>query len=466
MSSVQRPLVGAALVAIAAAAGRLMPLIVPALTVDAVVSLPFGAALGMALVYGPTRSAWTLAALLVGLVAAGVPPVLALGTAVVDTVAAQLGGWLVAQLARGPRAFERAPHVAIYALATVLGPASLSSAGQAALIGLLGAPADTRVDLFAQHAWWAAVTAAACVTPTFTTWALRPRFALSRRLGERRHVERGWRSWVTGRAREGWALTAATLVSAALPHALTLPTGVLPLGLALVPFALLTWSALRFGARETATILTVIGGSVLWAGHVELAPLGTDVAIVGLQTWLCLTSLLALMMAASVDQRNRLDSELHQMAVTDPLTGLANYRHLSSSIDRHITRTQHTGQPFALLLLDVDNLKVVNDQLGHNVGSRLLVRVADALRASCRVTDLIARYGGDEFAVLLPGCDEQTARLHAARVQAAFDADAVTPRITVSMGVAVHPQDGDSAEHLLDHADAELYAMKGRGRKS
>jgi diguanylate cyclase (GGDEF)-like protein len=78
--------------------------------------------------------------------------------------------------------------------------------------------------------------------------------------------------------------------------------------------------------------------------------------------------------AASIDQRNRQDSQMHLLAVTDPLTGLANYRHLTQSIDRQIRRATQTGEPFALLLLDVDNLKIINDQLGHNVGSRLLVR--------------------------------------------------------------------------------------------
>lgn len=458
------PIVGALAVLATTAVGRYVP--AAGLGPEAMVALPFGVALGMALVYGPGRSLWTLAALTVGLMVAGVPPVAAVAAAVIDTVATQIGGWLVAQLARGPRAFERASHVAVFGLATLLAPASLSAAGHAAIQSLLVAPGDTRMDMVALHAWWASLTAAALVTPLFTTWALRPRLSLSRRLGERRHTVRGWQAWVTGRALEGWALLFSTLAAAALSTGPWVPSGARPVAVAIVPFAVLSWAALRFGARETATVLTMLGATILWAWHAGLSPLGADVSMVAMQAWACLLGLVALTVAASVDHRNRLDSELHQMAVTDPLTGLANYRHLSTSIDRQIRRTQHTGQPFALLLLDVDNLKIVNDQLGHNVGSRLLVRVADALRASCRVTDLIARYGGDEFAVLLPGCDEQAARLHAARVQAAFDADAATPRIAASMGVAVHPHDGDSAEQLLDHADAELYAMKGRGRKS
>jgi diguanylate cyclase (GGDEF)-like protein len=133
-------------------------------------------------------------------------------------------------------------------------------------------------------------------------------------------------------------------------------------------------------------------------------------------------------------------------------------------LEGEIVRSDRTGRPFAVLFLDLDNLKRINDDLGHMTGSRALCRVGGALVQSCRALDTAARFGGDEFALVLPESDEEAARHVASRVAAELAADGEEPLLSVSIGVAVYPRDGLTAETLLARADALLYDMKLGGR--
>jgi len=132
-------------------------------------------------------------------------------------------------------------------------------------------------------------------------------------------------------------------------------------------------------------------------------------------------------------------------------------------LNSEILRSKRAGQPKALLMLDLDGLKKINDRHGHLTGTRALCRVADALRETCRAIDTAARYGGDEFALVLVDTGKVAADLVARRIMERVAGDGGTPPVTVSVGVAIYPEDGESAEALLAAADRGLYRMKAQG---
>ena len=164
--------------------------------------------------------------------------------------------------------------------------------------------------------------------------------------------------------------------------------------------------------------------------------------------------------AFDLTERRHAEEKLQLLAVTDPLTGLGNYRRLVEALDAEVKRTGRTERPFAILLLDLDQLKKINDRCGHLIGSQALCRFADVLRVDCRAIDTAVRYGGDEFVVILPETTAVAAKLVASRIRSRLAMDSLEPRLSASIGVAVYPQDGETIEALLRTADRELYGMK------
>jgi diguanylate cyclase (GGDEF)-like protein/PAS domain S-box-containing protein len=166
-----------------------------------------------------------------------------------------------------------------------------------------------------------------------------------------------------------------------------------------------------------------------------------------------------------ITKQRELEDHLRRLAASDPLTGLANYRHLIDALDMEIRRSNRTGREFSLLLFDMDGLKQLNDSFGHMTGSQALCRTADALTLFCRDIDTAARFGGDEFALLLPETGREAAHSVARRISSSIFEDSNGPRISVSVGVGVYPLDGDNVESLVSAADTAMYAMK-RQRKA
>ena len=164
--------------------------------------------------------------------------------------------------------------------------------------------------------------------------------------------------------------------------------------------------------------------------------------------------------------RNR-SSELEWLANTDGLTGLFNLRYLQQQMDYLLGLQQRYGHPFALLLLDVDGLKRVNDSYGHAAGDQLLLGVAEAIRAATRSVDVPARIGGDEFCVLAPHQTAQRAAVLADRLAQSIELleSSDGARVGVSIGVVSCPEHSHDPERLLELADGAMYMAKAAGER-
>ncbi|HET9803691.1 MAG TPA: GGDEF domain-containing protein [Candidatus Acidoferrum sp.] len=169
------------------------------------------------------------------------------------------------------------------------------------------------------------------------------------------------------------------------------------------------------------------------------------------------------MLGGALLDQARLFDQVRTLAVSDSLTGLANYRRLIGVIEAELDRSRRTQRPFSVVLFDMDGLKAINDQHGHLTGSRAIVRLGKILRSHSRAIDTAARYGGDEFAIVLPEAGKDIASRIVSRIRERLVADAEAPALSASSGVAAFPEDGDTPEKLLAAADRALYRMKHRG---
>jgi diguanylate cyclase (GGDEF)-like protein len=173
--------------------------------------------------------------------------------------------------------------------------------------------------------------------------------------------------------------------------------------------------------------------------------------------------------AAMALENARLYETARNLADRDPLTGFFNHRYLHERLSEEVVRAVRTRRPLSVVMLDLDDFKVVNDTFGHVYGDGVLVHVAELIRGTLRASDVAARYGGDEFALILPETGPEDAAGVAERILAAFlgspfEAHGRQPfAIGASMGVATHPRDGSSATTLIAAADVALYDAKDLG---
>ena len=164
--------------------------------------------------------------------------------------------------------------------------------------------------------------------------------------------------------------------------------------------------------------------------------------------------------AEDVTAQRASEDHLRHLAATDALTGLANYRRLSETLESEIKRSDRTARPFAVLIFDLNGMKRINDSHGHLAGNRALCRLADIFRFYCRSIDTAARYGGDEFAIILPETGAREADAVGRRICERLSSDREEPLLSVSVGIAIYPEDGTTIDTLLQAADRALYNMK------
>jgi diguanylate cyclase (GGDEF)-like protein/putative nucleotidyltransferase with HDIG domain len=223
------------------------------------------------------------------------------------------------------------------------------------------------------------------------------------------------------------------------------------------------FAAYFFRPREAAAQLAFMAGAYL-AVLVAIAPSGVVAA-----GWLTLVAVLfpaAGVLRAVRDGVTQLVNRLAEAALTDTLTGLKNRLALDRELHTEVERALRSGEPLSVVIGDLDYFKSVNDRLGHQAGDEALVRAAQVLLRHRRAGDTIARTGGEEFTILLPGATEHEAYLVSERMRTAVEREFLDDPavLTFSFGIATYPDHGRSADAVLEAADQALYAAKALGR--
>ena len=245
------------------------------------------------------------------------------------------------------------------------------------------------------------------------------------------------------------------------------------------------WAAVQRSVRFSSTPALDLAGVTVDPGEystVAAFPLCHDHRVLGVITLYfprdvpCLDDHIRMMdiiskLSAGAVFNSTIFAETQESALTDDLTNLPNARYLRQVFEQEAIRSQQAGQPMAMLEMDLDNFKVINDRHGHHVGDRYLTEVSRVLRSNLRDRDILVRLSGDEFAAVLPLTGFAAAALLAERIQRAVDAFAIrldggkVARSGMSVGIALYPEDGESFEDLILKADYNMYQDKS-SRKS
>ena len=256
-----------------------------------------------------------------------------------------------------------------------------------------------------------------------------------------------------------------------LPHAPKIhPNAVVPREWDLIPAGIFAFATVGYGLRLRRANAYLdralfIAAALNAISHVTMSQSERNLDAPSMAAQLCVIFSYVIVLGGTLLDNANLFDQVSHLAASDSLTGLANHRHLLETLETEIQRSRRTGRSFAVLLFDLNSLKKINDRYGHLTGSRAIKRMGNALRTNCRTIDTAARYGGDEFALVLPESGKHEAKHAAARICDHLSRDRQEPMISASIGQAVYPTDGTTIEELLGAADRGLYKMKGRVKK-
>jgi diguanylate cyclase (GGDEF)-like protein len=410
-----------------------------------------GIAMAALLVYG--YRVWPgilIGAFLVNLTTAGTVET-SIGIAIGNTLEGLAGCYLVNRFAHGKDAFARAQDIFKFALLAGMAATTVSATIGVATLAV-GGVANWAAFGSIWCTWWLGdAIGAVLVTPLLLLWWENPRLAWTReQITELAFL-------FIGLFTVTWSVFGEPFHSELKNY---------PLEYLCIPF--LVWAAYRFGRRKAATALCALAAIATWGtlhGFGPFARESRNTSLLLLQAFMGIMAITTMALAAEVSEHRRAQERVRNLAVSDPLTGLANYRQLVEALETEIKRFGRNERPFVVLLLDLDGLKKINDAQGHLAGSRALCRLADMLRLYSREMDTAARYGGDEFVLILPETDAEAARLVAQRISKRLAEDGEEPKISVSIGMAIYPDDGETVNEILGAADRDLYREKGVPKK-
>jgi diguanylate cyclase (GGDEF)-like protein len=229
-------------------------------------------------------------------------------------------------------------------------------------------------------------------------------------------------------------------------------------------------SALTLGKLATLLEMALIAACYIWLGypqrHDDLFSLSFGAMLLAQIAPMVLVAYITTMLSADI---RRAYGHMKVLAQTDELTGVLNMRAFTAISERIFRQAQRYARPFSVMMIDSDSLKDVNDQYGHEAGNRLLRMTVQCIQAQLRQTDLLARYGGDEFVVLLPETPCSGAMGVAERIRRGIETSPLATRekrvtATVSIGIACYPSHGADLETVLEKADQAMYASKAGGK--